>query len=61
MSEPWALDRPTILAVSGGRTSMFMLRRYLDHHGGRLPEYAAPVFCNTGKEHPKTLDFVHIV
>ena len=58
MSDPWALDRPTILAVSGGRTSMFMLRRYLDRHDGRLPEHAVPVFCNTGKEHPATLDFV---
>lgn len=58
MTDAWALDRPTILAVSGGRTSMFMLRRYLDHHGGRLPEHAVAVFNNTGREHPKTLDFV---
>lgn len=37
---------------------MFMLRRYLDHHSGQLPEHAVAVFCNTGREHPKTLDFV---
>lgn len=58
MADIWALDRPTILAVSGGRTSMHMLWSYLDRHGGRLPEHAVPVFCNTGREHPRTLDFV---
>ena len=57
-ADPWALDRPTILSVSGGRTSMRMLWGYLDCHGGALPEHAVAVFCNTGKEHPKTLDFV---
>lgn len=59
MSDHWQIDRPTILAVSGGRTSMHMLWRYLDRHDGRLPGHAVPVFCNTGKEHPLTLDFVH--
>ena len=58
MSDPWLIDRPTILAVSGGRSSMHMLWRYLDRHDGRLPEFAVPVFCNTGMEHPKTLNFV---
>ena len=47
-----------MIAVSGGRTSMYMLRRYLDRYGNRLPDHAVAVFCNTGKEHPRTLDFV---
>jgi hypothetical protein len=57
-ASPWDLSRPTILSVSGGRTSMYMLQRYLDRHDGQLPEHAVAVFCNTGKEHGKTLDFV---
>jgi hypothetical protein len=58
MADPWAIERPTILSVSGGRTSMFMLRRYLDRHDGALPDHAVAVFCNTGREHRLTLDFV---
>ena len=49
---------PTIINVSGGRTSALMLRRVLDAHGGRLPDEAHAVFCNTGKELPETLDFL---
>lgn len=48
----------TLINVSGGRTSAFMLRRILDAHGGALPPDAHAVFCNTGKELPETLDFV---
>jgi hypothetical protein len=58
MSGHWLITRPTLLAVSGGRTSMHMLWRYLDRHDGRLPHGSVAVFCNTGKEHPATLDFV---
>lgn len=58
MSDPWLITRPILLSVSGGRTSMHMLWRYLQRHDGQLPEQAVAVFCNTGKEHPATLDFV---
>ena len=44
--------------VSGGRSSGYMLRNILDANGGRLPDRTVAVFCNTGKEHPATLDFV---
>lgn len=47
-----------MLGISGGRTSAFMLRQILDAHGGALPEDVIPVFTNTGREFPATLDFV---
>lgn len=50
--------RRFIVNVSGGRSSGFMLRRMLDAHGGRLPDYAIPVFTNTGKEREQTLVFL---
>lgn len=49
---------PSVISFSGGRTSGFMLAKVLEAHGGKLPEYVKVVFCNTGLEHPKTLDFV---
>lgn len=62
MSDAFAVERlPLIVAFSGGRTSGYMLRRYLDCAGGRVPPWMHVVFCNTGKERPETLDFVHEV
>lgn len=58
MSNPFLITEPTILSLSGGRTSMMMLGRTLDAHGGTLPEWCKAVFCNTGKERNETLDFV---
>jgi 3'-phosphoadenosine 5'-phosphosulfate sulfotransferase (PAPS reductase)/FAD synthetase len=52
------LDGPTIINVSGGRTSALMLRRYLDANGGALPPDVHAVYANTGRERPETLDFV---
>ena len=43
---------------SGGRSSAYMLHHILDAHDGQLPNSAAVVFCNTGKERDETLDFV---
>jgi ABC-type nitrate/sulfonate/bicarbonate transport system substrate-binding protein len=53
----YRIDSPTVLCLSGGRTSAYMLRQVLDANGG-LPDCARVVFCNTGKEHHATLDFV---
>lgn len=58
MTDPFICDGPTILNVSGGRTSGLMLRRHLDAHGGTLPRDTFAVFANTGRERPETLDFV---
>ncbi len=52
------MSDPLVINVSGGRTSAYMLRRYLDAFGGALPDGAVAVFCNTGDEHPRTYDFV---
>lgn len=49
-----------VLLFSGGRTSGYMLRRLLD----TVPDYREKyltIFCNTGREMPQTLDFVHDV
>jgi 3'-phosphoadenosine 5'-phosphosulfate sulfotransferase (PAPS reductase)/FAD synthetase len=56
---PYRLEEPAVISVSGGRTSGKMLREIMDAYGGRLPDTIRPVFCNTGKEHAKTLDFLH--
>lgn len=55
---PFRLDGPAVVSFSGGRTSAFMLRRILDAHDGTLPTDVHVIFCNTGEEHPATLDFV---
>ena len=49
---------PLVIAFSGGRTSGLMLRMIIDSLGGSLPPDVEVVFCNTGKEHNATLDFV---
>ena len=54
----YATDGPTIISVSGGRTSAFMLRQVLDAHGGSLPTDVVAVFCNTGLEHAATYEFL---
>lgn len=58
MRDPFVCSGPTIINVSGGRTSAYMLRRHLDAHGGRLPRDTHAVFCNTGTEREETLRFV---
>jgi 3'-phosphoadenosine 5'-phosphosulfate sulfotransferase (PAPS reductase)/FAD synthetase len=56
------MNLPKVLSFSGGRTSGYMLRREIDRIG--IEEYKKQfitLFCNTGKEHDATLDFVHDV
>lgn len=55
---PYLIDGPAIISVSGGRTSGFMLRQIIDAHGGKLPDDVIPVFCNTGLEHAATYAFL---
>lgn len=57
--DPFRIEGPAIINVSGGRTSAYMLRRYLDANGGRLPDDVHAVFQNTGKELEETLAFVN--
>lgn len=58
MRNPYKTEGPTLLCVSGGRTSGYMLRRVIDAHGGKLPSDVVATFQNTGLEHPATLNFV---
>lgn len=56
--DPFAITGPALIQFSGGRTSAYMLWRILRAHGGALPDEVRPVFQNTGREMPETLDFV---
>lgn len=55
---PYRVEGPAVVAFSGGRTSGYMLHEILRAHGWALPADVHVVFCNTGKEHDATLDFV---
>ena len=48
----------TLISLSGGRTSGFLLYKTLQEYGGQLPDNIKVIFANTGKELPETLDFV---
>lgn len=47
-----------VINFSGGETSGYMLYQILQAHGGRVPDNATALFCNTGKELEETLAFV---
>lgn len=51
-------DGNVLVALSGGRTSAFMLHELL-RVNGPLPDRVIVSFQNTGRESPETLDFVH--
>lgn len=55
---PYKIEGPALIQVSGGRTSGFMLAKILEAHDGTLPEDVIPCFQNTGKEHEATLVFL---
>lgn len=55
---PYQIQSPGMIQISGGRTSAFMLRQILDAHGGKLPPDVIACFQNTGKEHEATLIFL---
>ena len=55
---PFLINEPTCISFSGGRTSAYMLYRILEAHQMSLPKEAIVCFCNKGKEHQSTLDFV---
>lgn len=56
--DPYRIQPPGIVSFSGGRTSGFMLRKIIDAFGGSLPDDIKVVFCNTGREHHATYDFI---
>ena len=56
--DPFFIEGPAVISLSGGRTSAYMLRRILD--AGLQPDVHV-LFCNTGKEYEETLTFVNEV
>lgn len=58
MSNPFLIEGPAAVGVSGGRTSAYMLRRMLDAHQDRLPPNVHLTFENTGQEREETLEFI---
>jgi 3'-phosphoadenosine 5'-phosphosulfate sulfotransferase (PAPS reductase)/FAD synthetase len=54
--QPFFIEGPAVISLSGGRTSAYMLRRILD---ATLQSDVHVLFCNTGKEYEETLVFVH--
>ena len=57
MMNPFLINEPTCISFSGGRTSGYMLWKYLEANNG-LPDEAVVCFANTGKEQEDTLQFV---
>jgi 3'-phosphoadenosine 5'-phosphosulfate sulfotransferase (PAPS reductase)/FAD synthetase len=63
MEELHTLTIPNVMSFSGGQTSGYMLHDEI-RRCGSVEEYNRrfkTIFCNTGKEHDATLDFVHDV
>lgn len=58
MSDPFKIEGPAQIGVSGGRTSGYMLHRILAACGGKLPADVHLTFQNTGKEMEETLVFI---
>jgi len=57
LSNPYKINEPCCISLSGGRTSAFMLYKILEVNGG-MPNDCITMFANTGREMPETLDFV---
>jgi len=57
MINPYLIDEPTLISVSGGRTSGLLLWKVLEANNG-FPENSKACFSNTGLELPQTLDFI---
>lgn len=51
------IREPTCISFSGGRTSAYMLWRFIQANNG-IPNDSVIAFANTGKEMGQTLDFV---
>ena len=57
MNNPYKIKEPTVISFSGGRTSAYMLWRFIEANEG-LPDDCIVTFANTGKEMEHTLKFV---
>lgn len=59
MANPYLIEGPALLSVSGGRSSLRMLEGVVRAYGGALPDNVYAAFANTGREREETLRFVH--
>ena len=57
MKGNFKLTEPSCISFSGGRTSAYMLWRFIEANDG-LPDDCVVTFANTGKEMEHTLNFV---
>lgn len=55
---PYLIQGPAQIGISGGRTSGHMVYKILEAHGGVLPPDVHLFFQNTGKEREETLAFI---
>lgn len=66
MSDPFLIEEPALISVSGGRTSAYMLWRILQAWSkgrhpqmpGYLPPHVYAVYADTGQEHVETYKFI---
>ena len=61
MKSPFDIPEPLLIGMSGGQTSAYQLRRFLDFYGGKITGRRAVIFANTGDEDERTLKFVERV
>ena len=58
MRNPFRIEGPAVISVSGGRTSGLMLYKILEAYDFKLPADIVPIYANTGKEEEATLVFL---
>lgn len=58
MRNPFRIEGPAVISVSGGRTSGLMLYKIIEAYDGKLPPDIVPIYANTGKEEEATLVFL---
>ena len=56
-TDHFKLKEPSCISFSGGRTSAYMLWRFIQENSG-IPDNCVVAFANTGKENEATLRFV---
>jgi 3'-phosphoadenosine 5'-phosphosulfate sulfotransferase (PAPS reductase)/FAD synthetase len=58
MRDPFLIEGPASIGVSGGRTSGRLFEEILRANGGQLPPNVHALFQNTGEEDERTLEFI---
>lgn len=61
MTDPFKVEGPAQIGLSGGRSSAYMLHAILQAMGWALPADVHVTFQNTSKEREETLVFVRLI